>query len=398
MLIRLSSEDRNRCISFLQDIVRIPSLSGQEGEVASRIAQEMKAVGFHDVHIDAIGNVIGRIGDGSGKLLLLDGHMDTVAPGDLSAWEHDPFGAEIVDGVLYGRGSMDMKGSLAAMIYGAKALLDSGVQLAGDLYLAIVVQEEPSEGVSIKALMENEGLKPDFVIVGEPSGLNISPGHRGRVAMEVNVHGRSCHASSPEEGVNAIYSAARMIFSIELLPAQFLTDPLLGSGSISVTGIKSIETGSRNVIPDLCTFIVDRRLTLGETVEKALSEIQQVIVREGADAEVRVVEYDTETYTGYKLHVKEAYPAWLMQPDHPLVKAAMKGASRALGVRPKLVPWRFSTDGAYTMGVAGIPTIGFGPGEERLAHTANEHIRIADVLKAAEAYAYMAVEILGESR
>ncbi len=396
-MIRLSSEDKKRCISFLQDIVRIPSLSGQEGAVAQRIAEEMESVGIQDVWVDKIGNVIGRIGSGSGKKLLLDGHMDTVAPGDLSSWDYDPFGAEIVDGVLYGRGSMDMKGSLASMIYGVKALLDSGIEIGGDLYLAIVVQEEPSEGVSIRALMEEEGLRPDFVIVGEPSGLNISPGHRGRVAMEVDVHGRSCHASSPEEGVNAIYSAARMIFSIELLPAQFLKDPLLGSGSISVTGIRSIETGSRNVIPDLCTFVVDRRLTLGETVEKALSEIQQVIVREAARAEVRVVEYDMETYTGYKLHVREAYSPWLMQPDHPLVKMALKGATKALGSKPKLVPWRFSTDGAYTMGVAGIPTIGFGPGEERLAHTPNEHIRISDVLKAAEVYAHMAVEILGAS-
>ena len=395
MRIQLPSEDKERCISFLQDIVRIPSISGQEGRVAQRIAEEMESVGIRDVRIDKIGNVIGRIGSGSGKKLLLDGHMDTVTPGDLSAWHHDPFGAEIVDGVLYGRGAMDMKGSLAAMIYGVKALLDSGVRLSGDLYLAIVVQEEPSEGASIKAMMEESGLEPDFVIIGEPSGLNVSPGHRGRVAIEVSVHGRSCHASSPEEGVNAIYSAARMIFSIELLPAQFLSDPSLGSGSISVTSIHSIETGSRNVIPDLCTFVVDRRLTLGETVEKALGEIQQVIVREAANAEAKVVEYDEETYTGYKLHVREAYPAWLMQPDHPLVKSALKGAAKALGSRPKLVPWRFSTDGAYTMGVAGIPTVGFGPGEEKLAHTADEHIRVVDVLKAAEAYAYMAVEILG---
>ncbi len=395
MRIQLPSEDKERCISFLQDIVRIPSISGQEGRVAQRIAEEMESVGIRDVRIDKIGNVIGRIGSGSGKKLLLDGHMDTVTPGDLSAWHHDPFGAEIVDGVLYGRGAMDMKGSLAAMIYGVKALLDSGVRLSGDLYLAIVVQEEPSEGASIKAMMEESGLEPDFVIIGEPSGLNVSPGHRGRVAIEVSVHGRSCHASSPEEGVNAIYSAARMIFSIELLPAQFLSDPSLGSGSISVTSIHSIETGSRNVIPDLCTFVVDRRLTLGETVEKALGEIQQVIVREAANAEAKVVEYDEETYTGYKLHVREAYPAWLMQPDHPLVKSALKGAARALGFKPKLVPWRFSTDGAYTMGVAGIPTVGFGPGEEKLAHTADENIRVVDVLKAAEAYAYMAVEILG---
>ncbi len=391
----LKQSDKEACVEFLQDLVRIPSPTGQEGELADRLAEEMDKVGFQDVRVDRVGNVIGRIGKGGGKKLMFDAHMDTVLPGDPASWTHDPFGAEIVDGVMYGRGTMDMKGAMAAMVYGAKALLDAGVHLDGDLYMVGVVSEEPGEGTAVKALVEEEGLRPDYVVLGEATNLQVSPGHRGRVLIRVNVHGRSCHASRPDEGVNAIYAAARVIFGIELLPAHFLTDPVLGSGSVTVTEIRSGETGSHNVVPDLCTFTVDRRLTLGETVNKALAEIDQVVKREGASADLHVEEFDLRSYTGYLLHVREAYPAWLMPSDHPLVEATVRAVIESLGYRPRLVPWQFSTDGAYTMGEAGIPTVGFGPGEERVAHTADEHVKVADVIKAARTYAQIAVEVLG---
>ncbi len=391
----LRQSDKEACIKFLQDLVRIPSPTGQEEKVAERLAEEMERVGFQEVRVDRVGNVIGRIGKGSGKKLMFDAHMDTVLPGDLASWTHDPFGAEIVNGVMYGRGTMDMKGAMAAMVYGTKALLDASVHLDGDLYMVGVVSEEPSEGVAVRSLVEEEGFRPDYVLLGEATNLQVSPGHRGRVLIRVDVHGRSCHASRPEEGVNAIYAAARVIFGIELLPAHFLTDPVLGSGSVTATEIKSIETGSHNVVPDLCSFTVDRRLTLGETVNKALAEIDQVVKREGANADLRVEEFDLKSYTGHLLHVREAYPAWLMPSDHPLVEATVRAVSESLGYKPRLVPWQFSTDGAYTMGEAEIPTVGFGPGDERLAHTADEHVNVTDVVKAAQTYAQIAVETLG---
>ena len=302
--------------------------------------------------------------------------------------------AEIEEGVLYGLGASDMKGGLAAMVYGAKALLDAGVELAGDLYVVGVVQEEPCEGLGVRVLIEEEGIRPDFVVLGEATDLQISRGQRGRMEMRVVVHGRSCHASTPERGENAIYGAAKLVFGVELLALQLPRDPFLGRGSIAVTQIES-AAASRNAIPDMCTLYIDRRLTLGETEAKALAEIQSIVVREGVEAQVEVSEYRATSYTGYRCQAKEFYPPWALDEDHPLVQATARAIRKTLGYRPRIGAWAFSTDGVYTMGVAGIPTVGFGPGEERFAHTVDDQIRLADVFAAARVYAQLATEILG---
>ena len=391
----LSPADQTACIDFLRDLVRIPSPSAQEGAVAQRLAEEMARVGFAEVHIDRVGNVIGRLGVGpAGRQLVFNGHMDHVGVGDRAAWRHDPFAAEIEDGMLYGRAAVDMKGALAAMVYGAKLLRDADIALPGEVYVVGVVQEEPAEGAAMRWLTEEEGLRPDYVVLGEPTNLQISRGQRGRLEMRVVTHGRSCHASRPGLGENAIYAAMRLVFGVELLASQLaINDQTLGSGSIAVTQIES-SAGSRNVIPDRCEFVIDRRLTLGETEARALAEVQQVILREGVRADVWVPEFAITSYTGQVLRGREVYPAWLMPEEHPLIRAALRAAERALGTRPRLGTWAFSTDGVYTMGEAGIPTIGFGPGDERLAHTANECIALDDVLRAAHVYASMAQEIL----
>jgi len=390
----LSSQDRGDLIAFLQDLVRIPSPSTQEKAMAERLAEEMRRVGFPQVKRDRIGNVIGRLGDDTGRRLIYNGHMDTVGVGDPASWSRDPYGAQIESGVLYGRGACDMKGSLAAMVYGAKALIDADIQLAGELWVVGVVQEEPCEGLAMQALVEEEGIRPDFVVLGEPTNLQISRGQRGRVEMKVAVRGRSCHASTPEHGRNAIYDAARLIFGIELLAPQLASDPFLGQGSIAVTQIES-SAASRNAIPDTCTFYIDRRLTLGDTEAKALAEIQGIIAREGVEARVNVTEYRATSYTGYECRAKEFYPPWALDQDHPLVQATTRAIRETLGYRPRIGQWAFSTDGVYTMGRANIPTVGFGPGEERFAHTVDDQIRLADVVAAARVYARLAVEILG---
>ncbi|MDH7486097.1 MAG: YgeY family selenium metabolism-linked hydrolase [Anaerolineae bacterium] len=393
-MFRFSSQDERDVIDFLRDLVRIPSLSTQEGQIAARLMEEMRRVGFGDVYTDHMGNVIGRIGAGSGPVLVYDAHMDVVGIGDAEAWQRDPFGAEIEEGILYGRGAADMKGAMAAMVYGAKALIEANVPLAGSLCVVGVVQEEPSEGVAMRVLVEEAGLRPDFVVLGEPTNLEVSRGQRGRMEMQITVRGRSAHASAPELGENALYAAARLIFGIELLTPNLLSDPLLGRGTIAVTQMETTAC-SRNAIPDRCHLIVDRRLTLGETEARALNEIQQIINREGVKAKVAVSEYDVTSYTGYRCHYRESYPAWLMPEDHPLVRAVVRASERAIGRRPRLTTWAFSTDGVYTLGQASIPTVGFGPGEERFAHTAEEQIRLADVIKAAKVYAQLAVEVLG---
>ena len=396
-MFELTPDDRKDMIAFLQEMVRIPSYSTQEGEMAERLAAEMERVGLRDVHIDRIGNAVGRLGTQGGPILLYDGHMDVVGPGELSTWERDPFGAEIEEGLLYGRGAADMKGALAAMVYGAKMLVDRDVPLHGELCLAGVVQEEPCEGLGVRVLIEEEGLNPDFVVLGEATNLQVSRGQRGRMEIEVTVRGRSCHASAPERGENAIYRAARLIFGIELLSSQLADDRFLGPGTLAVTHIENTG-GSRNAVPDTCTFYIDRRLTLGETEAKALAEIRAVLLREEARAELAGSEYRSTSFTGYEAQARCYYPAWAVDREHPFVQQVSRAIRDELDYRPEVGRWTFSTDGVYTMGTAGIPTVGFGPGQERYAHAADERIALREVAQAARGYARIAAEILGRAR
>lgn len=395
MKIRFPAAHAEAMAKFLQELVRIPSLSTQEEAVAVRLAEEMKRVGFSEVWTDRIGNVVGRVGSGHGPKLLFNGHMDTVDVGDPAHWPYPPYAASIQNGILYGRGACDMKGGLAAMVYSVKALLDAGVELAGDLYVVGVVQEEPCEGLAMRVLVEEEGLRPDFVVLGEPSNLQVCIGHRGRLEMQVQVRGKAAHASAPLLGTNAIHNAARLIFGLELLAPRLATDAFLGQGTLSVTVIES-QAASRNAVPDCCSFFIDRRLTLGETERKALAEVQSIINTEEVDALVEVTECQATSYTGYAAQTRAAFPAWVMPEDHPLVQATVRSVRDTLGYRPRIGQWTFSTDGTYTAGVANIPTVGFGPGEQRYAHTMDEQIRLNDVVDAARVYARLAVEILGQ--
>jgi putative selenium metabolism hydrolase len=242
--------------------------------------------------------------------------------------------------------------------------------------------------------MEEEGLRPDAVVIGESTGLQISRGQRGRMEIKVVSRGRSCHASAPERGENAIYRAARLIFGVEMLSAALAEDRFLGPGTLAVTQIENTG-GSRNAVPDSCTFYVDRRLTLGETEAKALAEIQAVVLREEVKADLSVTEYASTSYTGYEARARCYYPAWALDREHPLVRQVSEAIRDELGYRPEVGKWQFSTDGVYTMGVAGVPTVGFGPGEERYAHTADERIRLEDVARAARGYAQIAAAFLG---
>ena len=391
---KLSLRDQTDLVGFLRDLIQTPSPSTQEKPVGERIAAEMKRLDFRNVTIDRIGNVVGWIGPGKGPLLMFNGHMDTVRVSDPEAWSRKPFGAEIVDGVLYGLGACDMKGGLAAMIYGAKLLRDSGMDLMGDLVVACVVQEEPCEGLGSRVLIEEEGIRPDWVVLGEPSGLDVVRGQRGRIEMRLITHGRSAHSACPALGENAIYTAARLLFGLELLAEQLGNDAFLGPGSLAVTDISS-SAGSRNAVPDRCELIIDRRLTLGENETKAIAEVQRVIAREGVRAEVEVTEYQATSYSGYPCHNREFYPAWVMAEDHPLVRSAVQAVREELKHRPRVGHWKFSTEGVYTAGVAGIPTVGFGPGDPHHAHTADEHVRLDDVHAAAQVYARLASQLLG---
>lgn len=393
MPYRHNAIDRQALTSFAQALVRTPSPSTREREVAALVAEEMARAGFHEVVVDRMGNVIGRIGSGSGATLLLNAHMDTVDVGDPTQWRRDPYGGEIVGGTLYGRGACDMKGALAAMVYAGKALVEGNVPLGGTLYVAAVVQEEPCEGVAMRHVVEEEGIRPDWVVLGEATNLQIARGQRGRMEFEVTVRGRSCHASAPHRGVNAIYDAARVVVGLELLAPQLGSDSFLGKGSIAVTEISS-QSGSRNAVPDVCTLYIDRRLTNGETEAKATSELKRVLTRESVQGDVIVSEYHSRSYNGYEVVARQTFPYWATPANDPLLTTTASVIEEVLGFVPHVGRWEFSTDGVYTAGVAGIPTIGFGPGEERYAHTVDDQIRVADLVSAAQVYAQLAATML----
>ncbi len=299
----------------------------------------------------------------------------------------------IEDGTLYGLGAVDMKGSLASMIYGARQLLPYQDRLNGTLVLAFVVQEEPCEGLAIRALIEEDGFQPDFVLLGEPTNLQISRGQRGRVMFKVTVEGRSAHGSQPDLGQNAIYAAARLIFAVQLLAGDLRNDSFLGPGTIAVTSIES-RGASLNAIPDRCKVYIDRRLTLGETVMSAQAQLESLISREAIPASVQITTYNEPSYTGLVRVAREAHPAWVLDRAHPLVTTLNQTIQTVRGSTPEIGHWPFSTDGVYTMGQANIPTVGFGPGDPNLAHTTREFVRLDDLKTAAHVYAGLAAALL----
>jgi putative selenium metabolism hydrolase len=391
---KLKHQDQTALTNLLREIIQIPSPSSQEGPLAERITAEMTELGLRDVHTDQIGNVVGWIGSGKGPLLMLSGHMDTTRVSNPASWNHAPLEAEVEGGTLYGLGACDMKGGLAAMLYGAKLLKPMEDQLGGSVVIACTVQQELCDGTASRVLVEEDGIHPDWVVLGEPTDMNVSRGQRGRVEMRLVTHGCAAHAACPDVGDNAIYTASRIVFGLELLAGQLGHDDFLGRGTLAVTNI-SCNTGGHNAVPDRCELILDRRLTVGENETKALAEVQRVIAREGVQAEVEIAEYAVESYTGYTCHGRLCYLPWVMAEDHPLVTTAVQAARAQTKRRPLVGCWDFSTEGVYTAGVAGIPTVGFGPGNPRRSHTADEHVRLTHVYTAAEVYARIAVELVG---
>lgn len=392
MRYELSDAERQALLVFLRALVRTPSLSGQEGAVAALIMEEMRRLGYDEVWMDRAGNVLGRIGVGSGPVLMFDSHMDTVDVTEPEAWRIDPFAAVVQDGNLYGVGSCDMKGGLAATVYGAAALVRQRERLSGSVFVACVGLEEPSEGTGTRALFEESGLNPDWVVIAEPSNLQVVRAQRGHIEMTLRVRGKSAHSSAPQLGENAIYAAARLVFGLELLAGQLADDPFLGPGVLAVTDIRS-RAASHNAIPDQCDLFIDRRLTVGETEAMALLEVQRVIAREALPADVRINEEDVRTHTGQHLRARRVSLPWALDERHPLVQAMLQ-AARTVGLRPGITRWHFATEGAYTAAVARVPTVGFGPGDPALPHCVNEHIELKQVYAAAEAYAALAYRLL----
>ncbi|MGA9115621.1 MAG: YgeY family selenium metabolism-linked hydrolase [Bacteroidota bacterium] len=393
----LEAAERNRgpVTEFLRDLISIPSLSSREGAVIRRVEEEMRRCGFDEVVIDGMGNVLGRIGSGK-TVLAYDAHVDTVDVGDPSAWKTDPFGGEVRDGLVYGRGACDMKGALASIVHGGKILKETGLEGDFTLYVVGSVQEEDCDGLCWQYILGEGGLRPDAVVITEPTNLGIYRGHRGRMEIEVRTTGVSCHGSAPERGVNAIYRMAPVIREVEALHASLKGEPFLGKGSVTIAEIRSTSP-SLCAVADSCTIHLDRRLAAADTMESALSEIRRLPSVVRAEAEVRVLEYAVPSWKGLVYPTRKYYPTWLLGEDHPLLGAGQETFRRLFAREPEVGRWVFSTNGVAVMGMHGIPCIGFGPGNELFAHMATEHVPVDHLVRATAWYALFPSVFTGRS-
>jgi putative selenium metabolism hydrolase len=370
-------------VRFLRDLIAIPAESGHEAPVIARIRQEMEAVGFDEVRVDPLGNILGRIGSGK-TVIMMDSHTDTVGVGDPKEWAWDPYQGKVEDGYIYGRGACDQRAGMASMVYAAKLIKQ--LDLSGDYTLWIVgsVQEEDCDGLSWLYILKEDGIHPDCVVITEPSRLRIYRGHRGRMEIEVHLRGRSCHASAPERGDNPIYKMGRLVAEVERLNTRMKDDPFLGKGSIAVTEVRSLSP-SLCAVPGACSIHLDRRLTAGETKESAIAQVKAL--PGAADAEIEILNYEVPSYTGLRYPMEKYYPTWVLDEAHPLAQAAIATYRELWDEAPIVDKWTFSTNGVASMGLMGVPTIGFGPGEEEVAHSVGERVPIAHLVKAAQFYA-----------
>jgi len=370
-------------VRFLRDLIAIPAESCQEGPVIQRIRQEMELVGFDEIRVDGMGNILGRIGSGK-HIIMMDSHTDTVGVGDPNEWAWDPHQGKVEDGFVYGRGTCDQRAGMASMVYAAKLIKQLG--LDGDYTLWVVgsVQEEDCDGLCWIYILEEDGIRPECVVITEPTNLRVYRGHRGRMEIEVTVRGRSCHASAPERGDNPIYKMMRLVGEVEKLNTRLRDDAFLGKGTIAVTEVRSLSP-SLCAVPGACCIHLDRRMTAFETMESAIAEVMALPGVE--DAEIEVPLYDTPSYTGLSYPMQKYYPTWVLVEDHPLVRAAVATYETLHGKPPVIGKWTFSTNGVGSMGVMGVPSVGFGPGEEDVAHSVAERVPIRHLVEAAQFYA-----------
>ena len=369
-------------VRFLRDMIAIPAESGQEGERCERILREFQKIGFDEARFDRLGNVVARMGDGPLKILF-DGHIDCVGVGDPKAWKFDPFQGKHENGKIWGRGAVDELPAVACMAYGAKMLRERGWPEDVTLYLTASVMEEDCDGYCLLHLIEQEGIRPDVVVLGEPTDLRVYRGQRGRVEATITTRGVSVHAAQCDRGVNAIYKMAPIIADVEALNPRLRDDAFLGKGTITVSSIEC-TTPSLNAVPDSATIYLDRRLTAGDSVESALDEIR-ALPRLG-DAEVAVLQYERESWRGEVARQDKFFPSWVLPEDHALVRGTAAAVEAVLGARPEISRWSFSTNGVATMGRHGIPSVGFAPGLEELAHTTEEWVAVEDLVRAAAVY------------
>ena len=409
---------------FLRDIVKFPGESCDEKAHIDRIAEEMTKLGFDKVEIDPMGNVLGYMGTG-GTLIGFDAHIDTVGIGNKNNWNFDPYEGYENDTEIGGRGVSDQCGGIVSAVYGAKIMKDLG--MLSDKYTVLVtgtVQEEDCDGLCWQYIINEDKVRPDFVVSTEPTDGGIYRGQRGRMEIRVDVKGVSCHGSAPERGDNAIYKMADILQDVRALNENDAADDkevkglvkmldekynpeykeanFLGRGTVTVSEI-FFTSPSRCAVADSCSVSLDRRMTAGETWESCLDEIRALpaVMKYGDDVTVSMYEYSRPSYKGLTYPIECYFPTWVIPEDHKVTKSLEEAYKNLFGderigdqatvemrkARPLTDKWTFSTNGVSIMGRNGIPCIGFGPGAEAQAHAPNEITWKQDLVTCAAVYA-----------
>lgn len=379
---KLATEMNQDMVTFLSDLIRIQSYTSQEGPAVQRTLEELRKIGCEEVWTDSAGNALGRIGKGE-RVVLFNAHLDTNEVSDASNWPHPPLEPVIEDGILYGLGASDCKAGVAAIVYGAAILNKLG--LLDDISVVVMgaTLEEDAEGFAFRSLIERDGLKPECVLLAEATDLTLRRGHRGRCEVHVRTEGKAVHASTPHLGENAIVKMAPVIEALEKMNGSLPKHPIFGEGTQVVSLISGPHTP--NSVPDWCEIALDRRLVPGETAVSIVEDIKKVAEPFGAKVEIPI--QPVISHTGLKLDGPAFYPGWLIDEDAEIIQVGKATYEALWQLAPKVDVWKFSTDGTYSAGVAGIPTMGFGPQEEPFVHTAMDQVNLEKLKKAAMFYA-----------
>ncbi|HXD97028.1 MAG TPA: M20 family metallopeptidase [Candidatus Acidoferrum sp.] len=397
----LSRIDPDELIALTRDLVRIPSVirpddpAATEAAVAAHVERWLRAEGFAvDVHEVAPGrpNVLASLGDGSaGPTLLLEGHTDVVTEGNASEWSHAPFGGDLVDGRIYGRGSADMKSGLAAAMIAAAAIKRSGVPLGGRLVVGALVDEEGGM-IGVRHLCTTAlGRELSAAIICEPEQNELCLEQRGVVWARVTVRGRMAHGAMPEAGVNPITALGALLREAPVLERRLRRlcrrSPHLRPPTVTPTVVQAPMQGlpQSNVIPSAAQATLDVRLTPGPDADAVAKEIDLACQRAMEACPGASVEW--QPVNGFRLATR-------VERSEPLVRAMVRGVRQATGRPPRFGGVPGSTDGTILRMTLGIPIVTCGPGNRLIPHQVDEYVEVSELVDAAKIYVASALTFL----